>query len=148
MHANLSLSHIQAAAQRIAEHAIKTPLLENEVLNQRTRARVLLKPECLQKTGSFKFRGAFNKVAQLSAEQLVEIEQKYDETAATRPVTGIFENGLRAVAVIFALYHYLTAGFALPAEHWHMGWHLTGLFILTYAQALKQLLLQCFEVWP
>ena len=70
MHANLSLSHIQAAAQRIAEHAIKTPLLENEVLNQRTRARVLLKPECLQKTGSFKFRGAFNKVAQLSAEQL------------------------------------------------------------------------------
>ena len=70
---------------------------------------------------------------ELSAEQLAEIEQKYDETAATRPVTGIFKNGLRAVAVTFALYHYLTAGFALPAEHWHMGWHLTGLFILTYA---------------
>jgi len=70
---------------------------------------------------------------ELSAEELAAIEEKYDETAATRPVTGILKNGLRVVAVVFALYHYLTAGFALPAEHWHMGWHLTGLFILTYA---------------
>ena len=30
-------------------------------------------------------------------------------------------------------YHYLTAGFALPPDYWHMGWHLSGLFILTYA---------------
>ncbi len=70
---------------------------------------------------------------ELSAEELAAIEQEFDETAATRPVTGIFKNGLRVVAVVFALYHYLTAGFALPPEQWHMGWHLTGLFILTYA---------------
>ena len=46
----------------------------------------------------------------LSEEELAAIEQKYDETAAIRPVTGMFGIGLRAVAVIFALYHYLTAG--------------------------------------
>ena len=70
MHANLTLTHIQDAAKRIVSHAIKTPLLENEVLNERTNARIFIKPECLQKTGSFKFRGAFNKVAQLSEAQL------------------------------------------------------------------------------
>lgn len=70
MHACLTLDHIQAALKRIAHHAIRTPLLENEILNERTKARVLLKPECLQKTGSFKFRGAFNKVSQLQKAQL------------------------------------------------------------------------------
>jgi TRAP transporter 4TM/12TM fusion protein len=69
----------------------------------------------------------------LSAEELAEIERKYDEGAATRPVGPRLALGLRAVALTFAVYHYLTAGFALPADHWHMGWHLSGLFILTYA---------------
>ena len=40
---------------------------------------------------------------------------------------------LRAVALSFAAYHYYTAGFGLPADHWHMGWHLAGLFVLIYA---------------
>ncbi len=40
---------------------------------------------------------------------------------------------LRAVSLCFAVYHFFTAGFGLPADHWHMGWHLTGLFVLTYA---------------
>ena len=70
---------------------------------------------------------------ELTAEELAAIEEKFDEGSATRSVgktTGII---LRAVAIIFALYHYFTAGFGLPADHWHMGFHLTGLFILTYA---------------
>jgi TRAP transporter 4TM/12TM fusion protein len=72
-------------------------------------------------------------IADLTPEQLAEIERKYDEGIATRavgPSTGMV---LRAVALIFALYHFFTAGFGLPADHWHMGWHLAGLFILTYA---------------
>lgn len=40
---------------------------------------------------------------------------------------------MRIVALAFAAYHYYTAGFGLPTDHWHMGWHLTGLFILIYA---------------
>ncbi|MDM8167688.1 TRAP transporter fused permease subunit [Roseovarius sp.] len=68
-----------------------------------------------------------------SAEDLAEIEQKFDEGAATRTVAPAFGYFLRYVALAFATYHYLTAGFALPPDFWHMGWHLSGLFILTYA---------------
>ncbi len=68
-----------------------------------------------------------------SAEQLEEIERKYDEGAATRQVTPAFGRFLRVVALAFAIYHYLTAGFGVPPDYWHMGWHLSGLFILTYA---------------
>jgi threonine dehydratase len=57
----VSLESIQAAAQRIASHAVRTPLLESAALNAHVGGRVLLKAECLQRTGSFKFRGAFNR---------------------------------------------------------------------------------------
>ena len=70
---------------------------------------------------------------ELTAEELAAIEEKYDEGSATRAVTPGIGKVLRAVALIFALYHFFTAGFGLPADHWHMGLHLTGLFILTYA---------------
>ncbi|MEM9431915.1 MAG: TRAP transporter fused permease subunit, partial [Pseudomonadota bacterium] len=69
----------------------------------------------------------------LSAEELSAIERKYDEGAATRTVTPRFQQFLRYVALVFAVYHYLTAGFGLPTDYWHMGWHLSGLFILIYA---------------
>lgn len=70
---------------------------------------------------------------ELSAQELADIERKYDEGAATRQVSPGFAQVLRWVALAFATYHYLTAGFALPPDYWHMGWHLSGLFILTYA---------------
>ncbi len=74
-----------------------------------------------------------DKTSELTAEELEAIEKKYDEGAATRSVGSHFGMFLRVVALAFALYHYLTAGFGLPADHWHMGWHLAGLFILIYA---------------
>ncbi|MEM9330524.1 MAG: TRAP transporter permease [Pseudomonadota bacterium] len=70
---------------------------------------------------------------ELTAEELAAIEEKYDEGAATRPVSQTAGVLLRVVALTFAVYHYFTAGFGLPVDHWHMGFHLTGLFILTYA---------------
>lgn len=72
-------------------------------------------------------------VRELSEEELAEIEKKYDEGAATRSVAPRVGTFLRYVALTFAVYHYLTAGFALPPDYWHMGWHLSGLFILIYA---------------
>jgi len=69
----------------------------------------------------------------LSAEQLAAIEAKYDEGAATREVTPGFARFLRVVALSFAIYHYLTAGFGVPPDFWHMGWHLAGLFVMVYA---------------
>ena len=56
---------IDAAAKVVAPFAVRTPLLSFPVLNERAGARVFLKPEMLQRTGSFKFRGAFNKLASI-----------------------------------------------------------------------------------
>lgn len=68
-----------------------------------------------------------------TAAELAAIEEKYDEGMATRAVGPRLGFGLRCVAILFAAYHYLTAGFGLPVDHWHMGYHLAGLFILIYA---------------
>jgi len=56
---------VLAARDRLAGHAIRTPLLFSPVLSERVGATVYLKPECLQRTGSFKFRGAWNAVKAL-----------------------------------------------------------------------------------
>ena len=61
-------SDVAAAKQRLAGHAIHTPLLENATLNERFGGRVLIKPEVLQHTGSFKFRGAYNRISQIQEE--------------------------------------------------------------------------------
>src|SRR5450631_2529165 len=56
---------IDAAARVIAPYAVRTPLLSPPVLNERAGTKVFLKPEMLQRTGSFKFRGAFNKLSSI-----------------------------------------------------------------------------------
>ena len=59
-------AEIEAAARRLAGVAEETPLLHSAALDELAGAEVLLKPEMLQRTGSFKFRGAYNRIAQLS----------------------------------------------------------------------------------
>lgn len=54
---------ITAAADRLAWHVVRTPLLESTRLNDQVGGRLLIKAECLQRTGSFKFRGAFNRMS-------------------------------------------------------------------------------------
>jgi threonine dehydratase len=56
---------IDAAAKVIAPFAVRTPLLSSPALNARVGANIFLKPELLQRTGSFKFRGAFNKLSSI-----------------------------------------------------------------------------------
>ena len=58
---------IESAARRIAAHAVRTPLLQSPQLNEAVGGRVLIKPENLQRTGSFKFRGAFNRLSLIPA---------------------------------------------------------------------------------
>jgi threonine dehydratase len=64
-HASVSSADIDAAARTIAAYAVRTPLLSPPVLSERVGAKVFLKPELLQRTGSFKFRGAFNKLSSI-----------------------------------------------------------------------------------
>src|SRR5262245_48373342 len=56
---------VDAAAQRLAGVALRTPLISSPVLDQATGGRIFLKAETLQRTGSFKFRGAYNKLSAL-----------------------------------------------------------------------------------
>jgi len=58
-------ANLEGAAARIAPHAVRTPLIESAALNERLGGRLLLKPETLQRTGSFKFRGACNFISRL-----------------------------------------------------------------------------------
>jgi threonine dehydratase len=57
---------VDAAAERLAGVALRTPLVTSPVLDALTGARVFLKAETLQRTGSFKFRGAYNKLSSLA----------------------------------------------------------------------------------
>jgi threonine dehydratase len=60
---------VRAAAARLSGHARRTPLLAGTPLDELTGGRILLKLETLQHMGSFKFRGAYNRLAQLDAAQ-------------------------------------------------------------------------------
>ena len=57
---------ILIAAERLKGVIQETPLFESSELNEKTKGKVLIKPECLQRTGSFKLRGAYNLMCQLS----------------------------------------------------------------------------------
>jgi threonine dehydratase len=56
----VGIADIERAAERIRGLAVRTPLLESPALNRLAGGRVLVKAEMLQRTGSFKFRGAYN----------------------------------------------------------------------------------------
>ncbi len=66
----IEFKDISKAADLINPYIVRTPLLENSLLNKRLDGRVLFKAECLQRTGSFKIRGASNKMLGLDAERL------------------------------------------------------------------------------
>ncbi|WP_428680813.1 threonine ammonia-lyase [Reyranella sp.] len=61
-----TFADVQAAARRLEGVTIRTPLLENERVNRQLGGRLFLKAECLQRTGSFKLRGAYNFLASMS----------------------------------------------------------------------------------
>ena len=65
----ITLDDVRAAAARIEGLAHRTPVLTSRALDEATGARVFLKAENLQRVGAFKFRGACNAVASLSAEE-------------------------------------------------------------------------------
>jgi threonine dehydratase len=60
---------VRKAAIRLRGKAVPTPLLSSPQIDARVGARVLVKAECLQLTGSFKFRGAYNALSQLDADK-------------------------------------------------------------------------------
>jgi len=65
----LGVSDVEAAATRLRGVAHRTPVLTSRTLDARAGAQVFLKCENLQRMGAFKFRGAYNRIAQLTPEQ-------------------------------------------------------------------------------
>ncbi|WP_433824441.1 pyridoxal-phosphate dependent enzyme [Actinoplanes sp. CA-015351] len=66
----VTLHDVRDAAARIEGVAHRTPVIRSRTLDEIAGAQVFLKAENLQRIGAFKFRGAYNAIAQLSAEQL------------------------------------------------------------------------------
>jgi threonine dehydratase len=93
--AGFSAADIAAAAERIAGQAVVTPLLSSDVLDARIGGRVLLKPEALQRTGSFKFRGAFNRLSMIP-----EAERKGGVVACS---SGNHAQGVAAAAALLGM---------------------------------------------
>ena len=65
----IGIADIEEAASRLAGISVRTPLIRNRALDEATGGTVFVKPECLQVTGSFKIRGAYNFLNQLSPDE-------------------------------------------------------------------------------
>ena len=70
MRAQVSLENVKKAAILLSDVALKTPLMRNENLAQKFSSNIVLKREDLQQVRSYKIRGAYNKIASLSQDQL------------------------------------------------------------------------------
>lgn len=90
-----TIEDVRAAAGRIKPYAVRTPLLESPHLNDVVGGRLLIKAEPLQRTGSFKFRGAFNSISQLS-------ENKQKKGVVTYS-SGNHAQGLAAAAQLLGI---------------------------------------------
>lgn len=62
-----TFADVEDAASRLAGLAVETPLLRADALDAAAGGPVFVKAECLQRTGSFKFRGAYNRLSRLTA---------------------------------------------------------------------------------
>ena len=65
----VTIDDVREAADRLRGITVETPLLRSSELDEATGGTVLLKPECLQRTGSFKLRGAYNLMSRIPAEK-------------------------------------------------------------------------------
>jgi len=100
----MNIEMIRAAATRLQGHAVRTQLVRSEFFDQIAGRRVWIKPECLQHTGSFKFRGAFSALSAM------------DAAARARGVIA-FSSGNHAQGVALAArMHDTTAVIIMPAD--------------------------------
>ncbi|HIA74012.1 MAG TPA: pyridoxal-phosphate dependent enzyme, partial [Gemmatimonadetes bacterium] len=97
----VGLTEVEAAARRLAGVAVRTPLLPADVISEIAGANVRLKCESLQRAGSFKIRGAYNFVSQLSDEQVASgiITYSSGNHAQAVALSGKLR-GVRAVVVM------------------------------------------------
>ena len=77
-------AELKLAAERLKGTARHTEIIPSPVLSEMTGHEILLKPENLQVTGSFKIRGAYNKIASLTDEQLSQASSPHPQATMRR----------------------------------------------------------------
>lgn len=68
----------------------------------------------------------------LDVQAAEELEKRYDTTLTHREQSPLLKRLLFGFTMLFAFYHYITAGVGLPVDYWHMGIHMAGLFVLIF----------------
>ena len=71
-------------------------------------------------------------VAPIDAARAKQIEEEFESERRVRPVAPALSALIFVFLVLFALYHYITAGIGIPIDHWHMGIHLSGVLMLVF----------------
>ncbi len=80
----IELADVEAAANRLAGVAHRTPVVTSRTLDERVGARVHIKAECFQRGGAFKFRGAYNKISSLDRGRARARRRRATPPATTR----------------------------------------------------------------
>ena len=78
------------ARERLTTVVVKTKLIHSPVFSEESGNEIYLKPENLQKTGSFKIRGAYNKIAKLTEEEAAILYDVNGELSASKAVVSAY----------------------------------------------------------
>ena len=68
----------------------------------------------------------------IDARRAKEIEEQFESERRMRPVAPRLGGLVFVFLILFAIYHYITAGFGIPVDHWHMGIHLSGVLLMIF----------------
>jgi TRAP transporter 4TM/12TM fusion protein len=71
-------------------------------------------------------------MAEFDIKKAEELEEKYDSGLQTRTLGPWLLKFSLGFSILFAAYHYITAGTGVPVDYWHMGIHMSGVIILVY----------------
>ena len=71
-------------------------------------------------------------MAELDVNKAEELEKKYDTSLQTRAISPLLLKFTFVFSIIFAAYHYITAGTGVPIDYWHMGTHMAGVMLLVF----------------
>ena len=71
-------------------------------------------------------------MAELDIKKAEELEKKYDSGLQTRELGPWMVYFTYGFSILFAIYHYVTAGIGVPVDYWHMGVHMSGVILLVF----------------
>ena len=71
-------------------------------------------------------------MSEFDVKKAEELERQYDSSLHSRAISPLLMKFVFAFSILFAAYHYITAGIGVPVDYWHMGFHMSGVIILIF----------------